>query len=145
MGNARNTPFRVPRPRLQQGFSLIEIIVVVVLIGGIVAFAGSRILGGSDRANVRLAQSQITTLAHKIDQFEMDVGRLPDSLDELVSAPSDASGWLGPYARSEELTDPWRTPFEYRVPGENRRYDLISYGADRRPGGDSVDADIRND
>lgn len=136
--------YAVP-PRAQRGFSLVEIIVVVVLIGGIVAFAGSRILGGSDRANVRLAQSQITTLAAKIDQFEMDVGRLPQTLDELATAPSNASGWLGPYARPEEFRDPWNTPFEYRVPGENRPYDLISYGADRRPGGESVNADIRND
>ncbi|MFC3130198.1 type II secretion system major pseudopilin GspG [Coralloluteibacterium stylophorae] len=132
-------------PRAQQGFSLIEIIVVVVLIGGIVAFAGSRILGGSDRANVRLAQSQITTLASKVDQFEMDTGRLPQSLDELAEAPSDASGWLGPYAKPAEFKDPWNTPFEYRTPGENGRFDIVSLGADRKPGGESTAADIRNE
>lgn len=125
------------------GFSLIEIIVVVVLIGGIVAFAASRILGGGDRARVNLAQAQVQTLADKVDGYEMDTGTLPSSLSDLVTQPSGVSGWLGPYATQGELTDPWNTPFEYRVPGDGRRFDIVSYGADRQPGGDSVNADIR--
>lgn len=125
------------------GFSLIEIIVVVVLIGGIVAFAASRILGGGDRARVNLAQAQVQTLADKVDGYEMDTGTLPGSLSDLVTQPSGVSGWLGPYATQGELTDPWNTPFEYRVPGDGRRFDIVSYGADRQPGGDSVNADIR--
>lgn len=68
---------RRPGRRLERGFSLIEIIVVVVLIGGIVAFAATRILGGGDRARVNLAQAQVETLAQKIDNYEMDTGALP--------------------------------------------------------------------
>lgn len=127
----------------QRGFSLIEIILVVVLIGGIVAFAATRILGGGDRARVNLAKAQVQTLAEKVQQFEMDTGTLPITLDALVTQPSGASGWLGPYARPAELNDPWNTPFEYRVPGDSQPFDIVSYGADRRPGGDSVNADIR--
>lgn len=127
----------------QRGFSLIEIILVVVLIGGIVAFAATRILGGGDRARVNLAKAQVQTLAEKVQQFEMDTGTLPNTLDALVTQPSGASGWLGPYARPAELNDPWNTPFEYRVPGDSQPFDIVSYGADRRPGGDSVNADIR--
>jgi general secretion pathway protein G len=134
---------RSPRQSAQGGFSLIEIIVVVVLMGGIVAFAASRILGGGDRAKVNLARAQVQTLAEKVSQFEMDTGTLPNSLSELVTAPGGAAGWLGPYAKPAELNDPWNTPFEYRVPGDSGRYDIVSYGADRRPGGESVDADIR--
>ena len=129
----------------QRGFSLIEIILVVVLIGGIVAFAATRILGGGDRAKVRLAEAQVQTLAEKISQFEMDTGTLPASLDQLVTQPGGAVGWLGPYAKDSELKDPWNTPYEYRAPGDGRPYDIVSYGADRKPGGDSVSADIRND
>ncbi|MGJ4730783.1 type II secretion system major pseudopilin GspG [Luteimonas sp. SDU101] len=129
----------------QRGFSLIEIILVVVLIGGIVAFAATRILGGGDRARVNLARAQVQTLADKVSQFEMDTGRLPASLDQLVTQPGDGVGWLGPYAKEAELRDPWNTPLEYRAPGDGRPYDIVSYGADRKPGGDSVDADIRND
>ncbi|MBJ6981429.1 MULTISPECIES: type II secretion system protein GspG [unclassified Luteimonas] len=134
---------RPPRRSTQAGFSLIEIIIVTILIGGIVAFAASQILGGGDNARFRLAQSQVQTVAQKIQQFEMDTGVLPATLGELVSAPGNASGWLGPYAKAADLNDPWKTPLEYRVPGETGRFDLVSYGADRKPGGESVDADIR--
>ncbi|MDQ3494791.1 MAG: type II secretion system major pseudopilin GspG [Pseudomonadota bacterium] len=135
---------RVPRSA-QRGFSLIEIILVVVLIGGIVAFAATRILGGGDRARVNLAKAQVQTLAEKVQQFEMDTGSLPNALDELVSRPGNAGGWLGPYARPAELNDPWNTPFVYRVPGDGQPFEIVSLGADKRPGGDSVDADIRFD
>ena len=129
----------------QRGFSLIEIILVVVLIGGIVAFAATRILGGGDRARVRLAEAQVQTLAEKVEQFRMDTGALPATLDQLVAEPGGAVGWLGPYAKESELRDPWNTPFEYRAPGDGRPFDIVSYGADRKPGGTSVDADIRYD
>ena len=126
----------------QAGFSLIEIILVVVLIGGIVAFAATRILGGGDRARVNLARAQVQTLAEKVQQYEMDTGTLPSTLDELVTQPGNASGWLGPYAKAAELNDPWNSPFEYRMPGESQAYDIISLGADRKAGGESVDADV---
>ena len=129
-----------PARRAQGGFSLIEIIIVVVLIGGIVAFAATRILGGGDRAKVNLAKAQVQTLAEKVQQFESDTGSLPGSLNDLVS--SDASGWLGPYAKTAELNDPWNHPFDYKVPGENKPFDLMSFGKDGKAGGTSVDADI---
>ena len=142
---ARHLPGTSPAAAGQRGFSLIEIILVVVLIGGIVAFAATRILGGGDRARVNLARAQVQTLADKVSQFEMDTGTLPASLDQLVTPPGGATGWLGPYAKAAELNDPWNTPLEYRAPGDGRPFDIISYGADRKPGGDSVNADIRND
>ena len=136
-----NRNFRAPLARnAQGGFSLIEIILVVVLIGGIVAFAATRILGGGDRAKVNLAKAQVQTLAEKVQQFESDTGALPGSLNELVE--SDASGWLGPYAKAAELKDPWNNAWDYKAPGENRPFDLLSYGKDGKPGGSSVDADI---
>ena len=135
-------PTRSPR-RAQGGFSLIEIILVVVLIGGIVAFAATRILGGGDRAKVNLAKAQVQTMAEKIQQFDMDTGNLPGSLDDLVTAPGDATGWLGPYAKAAELKDPWNHPFLYTVPGEGQAFDLVSLGKDGKPGGTSVDADIK--
>lgn len=128
-------------PHQQAGFSLIEIILVVVLIGGIVAFAASRILGGGDRAKVNLARAQVQTLAEKVNQYDMDTGALPPNLDALVSDPG-ATGWLGPYAKPAELKDPWNHAYVYRVPGEGQPFDLISLGRDGQPGGSSVDADI---
>ena len=113
---------------------------LLLLIGGIVAFAASRILGGGDRAKAKLAVSQVQTLAEKVQQYEADTGALPDTLNQLVT--SDASGWLGPYAKTAELNDPWNHPFEYKVPGENKPFDLMSLGKDGKVGGTSVDADI---
>ncbi len=127
----------------QRGFSLMEIIIVTVLIGGIVAFAASQILGGGDRANYRIAEAQLQTLAQKIEQYRMDTGSLPGSLQDLVTQPSSATGWLGPYAKASDLVDPWKTPVEYRVPGDGRQFDLVSLGADRAAGGQSLNADIR--
>ncbi len=127
----------------QRGFSLIEIILVVVLIGGIVAFAATRILGGGDRAKVSLAKAQVQTMAEKVQQYEMDTGTLPNSLDELVTQPGSATGWLGPYAKAAEMKDPWNHPFEFTVPGDGQPFDLISLGKDGKPGGTSVDADIK--
>ena len=136
-----NRHFRAPASRTAQaGFSLIEIIIVVVLIGGIVAFAASRILGGGDRAKVNLAKAQVQTLAEKVQQYESDTGTLPQTLNQLVQ--SDASGWLGPYAKAAELNDPWNHPFLYKAPGEGKPFDLLSLGKDGKPGGTSVDGDI---
>ena len=132
-----------PSPAAQAGFSLIEIILVVVLIGGIVAFAATRILGGGDRAKVNLAKAQVQTLAEKVQQYEMDTGALPARLEDLVDAPAAAGGWLGPYAKAAELKDPWNHPYVYAVPGEGKPFDLSSLGKDGQAGGDSVDADIR--
>lgn len=140
----RNRPLnRSPRRSAQAGFSLIEIIIVTVLIGGIVAFAASRILGGGDKARYRLAQSTVQTMAEKIQSYQMDTGSLPGSLEDLVRQPGSASGWLGPYAKEADLKDPWGTPYVYRVPGDSGAFDLLSLGADRKEGGQSVDADIK--
>ena len=136
----RNRQFRPVPHASQAGFSLIEIILVVVLIGGIVAFAATRILGGGDRAKVNLAKAQVQTLAEKVGQFQQDTGALPGSLDELVK--SSATGWLGPYAKDSELKDPWNHPYTYAVPGNGQAFDLVSLGADRKVGGESVNADI---
>jgi general secretion pathway protein G len=127
-----------------RGFTLIEIIVVIVLIGLLATIVGARIFGGSDRAKFKLAQTQVDTLASKIEQYQQDVGSLPPNLDALVKAPSGSAGWLGPYAKEAELKDPWGHALEYHVPGASGPYDLISYGRDGKPGGDSVDADIRH-
>lgn len=142
MRNRRSNP-NLPSRVHQAGFTLMEIIVVVVLIGGIVAFAATRILGNADRAKVRLAQAQVQTVAEKIQQYEMDTGSLPSSLDDLVAAPGNASGWLGPYARTAELKDPWNHVYEYSAPGDGAPFDLLSLGSDGQAGGDSVSADIK--
>nr|WP_295381829.1 type II secretion system major pseudopilin GspG [Pseudoxanthomonas sp.] len=133
---------RLRSPASQSGFSLLEIIIVLILIGGIMALVGSRLLGGADRGKANLAKSQIQTLAGKVENYQLDTGSLPSRLDDLVTAPANAGGWLGPYAKPAELKDPWGHPIEYRAPGESQPFDLVSYGKDGKPGGESYDADI---
>jgi len=139
----RRSLTRSPSAARQAGMSLIEIIIVIVLIGAVLTFVGSRVLGGADRAKANLAKSQVQTLAGKIESFQMDTGRLPTALTELVSQPSDANGWLGPYAKPAELKDPWGHDVEYRAPGDGRDFDLVVLGKDGKAGGDSYDADIQ--
>ena len=129
--------------RAQQGFTLIEIILVVMLIGAIAAFAASRLLGGSDRAKVNLCKTQLQTTADKIEQFKADTGHLPVKLSELVTAPANSSGWLGPYAKEGDLKDPWGHALNYEASAlGGTLYSVSSFGRDGAPGGSSVDADI---
>lgn len=137
-------PLRSPRlapRRAQAGMTLIEIIIVIVLIGGVIAVVGGTIMSNRDKANFRLAGLQVQKVGNAIDQFEGDVGDYPDSLEELVRDPGKG-GWLGPYVREADLKDPFNNALQYRVPGEDGPFDLVSLGKDRQPGGDSVDADI---
>ena len=142
MRNRLTRNFRAPSVARQAGMSLIEIIIVIVLIGAVLTFVGSRVLGGADRAKANLAKSQVTTMAQKVQAFQMDTGRLPTTLEELVSEPGDAAGWLGPYAKAAELNDPWGNPIVYRAPGDNQPFDLVILGKDGEVGGSSVDSDI---
>ena len=135
---------RLAASALQRGMSLIEIIIVIVLIGGILALVGSRLVGGKGRADYNLAKTQVGIVSGKVDSYQIDTGRYPTTLMELVQ--SDAPGWLGPYAKDNEVKDPWGTAFEYRVPGtDGKPFDLVSLGADRKPGGTSTDADITHE
>ncbi|MEL1266142.1 type II secretion system major pseudopilin GspG [Pseudoxanthomonas putridarboris] len=134
---------RSPSPAAQSGMSLLEIIIVIVLIGAVLTLVGSRVLGGADRGKANLAKSQIQTLAGKVENYQLDTGSLPSRLEDLVTQPGNASGWLGPYAKSAELKDPWGHDILYRVPGEAGPFDLSSLGKDGRVGGESYDADIK--
>ncbi len=132
-----------PSPSSQSGMSLLEIIIVLVLIGLVVTFVGSRVIGGADRGKANLAKSQIQTLAGKVENYQLDTGSLPSKLEDLVVQPGNATGWLGPYAKEAELKDPWGHAIEYRAPGDNKPFDLVSLGKDGQPGGESFNADIK--
>ena len=134
---------RFTSPRRQAGMSLLEIIIVIVLIGAVLTLVGSRVLGGADRGKANIAKSQVQTVAGKVENYQLDTGKLPAKLDDLVTQPGGTSGWLGPYAKPAELNDPWGHPLEYRAPGDGQPFDLISLGKDGKVGGSSYDADIK--
>lgn len=136
-------PIQSPTPSRARGMSLLELVVVIVLIGGVLAVVGSRLIGGKDRANFNLTKTQLQTLAGKVEQYQLDVGSLPETLDQLATATGNQPNWLGPYAKPAEFNDPWGRPIQYRKPGQAGPFELVSLGADGQPGGDSVDQDLR--
>ena len=123
--------------------TLIEIVIVIVLIGGILAVVGSQVMGNSDKAKFRLTEVQIEKLSAAVESYNSDVGEYPRTLEDLSKDPG-ISGWLGPYADEKDLKDQWKKGLEYRTPGEDGPFDLISYGKDGQPGGTSYNADISN-
>ncbi|HNV82702.1 MAG TPA: type II secretion system major pseudopilin GspG [Arenimonas sp.] len=131
------------RPMASQGgFTLIELAVVILLIGGIVALAASNIVGAKNKANYKLANTQLNLLVQKVSEYQADVGSLPESLDALVKAPANAEGWLGPYTKEQQLKDPWGVAIQYRNPGTDAEFELVCLGADKKSGGEGVDKDL---
>ena len=132
-----------PNSRRVRGMTLIELIVVIALIATVVAVVGGKIIANKKRAEASLARTQLNSLAAQVDQYQSDVGAYPEALEQLVTAPGNADGWLGPYAKATDFKDPWHNPIEYRRPGDDEApYKLVSLGADGKPGGDGVDKDI---
>jgi len=140
---ANRRPAWASAHRAARGFTLIEMIAVIALIAAIAAMVGGKIIGNQKRAQANLAKTQLQTLATEIDQYQGDTGRYPESLAQLLTAPADADGWLGPYAKANELKDPWHRDIEYTASGDgDAPYQIKSLGADGKPGGDGVDKDI---
>jgi general secretion pathway protein G len=123
--------------RHKHGFTLIEIMLVVIILGILAAMVVPRLVGRSDEARRQVAKSDIeSNLALAIDLYEVDVGEYPSSLDDLFHAPSDATGWKGPYLKKKPL-DPWGRAYIYKSPGTHNTegYDLSSMGKDGTEGG----------
>jgi len=134
------------RIRSQNGFTLIELIVVMIILGLLAALVAPRIFGRVGQARQKAARTQIELFGTALDSFRLDVGRYPttsEGLESLLRQPSDAEGWNGPYLKKSEIPlDPWGQPYQYRSPGEHGDYDLYSYGADKTEGGEGEDADV---
>jgi general secretion pathway protein G len=132
----------------RSGFTLIEILVVITIIGLVMAFAANRIFGQGDEAKSRLAKAQIAEIGGKLDLLKLDVGRYPTSsegLKALLQNPGGMNNWTGPYAQKEEqIKDPWLRDFVYTSPGQRGAYDLVSLGADGKEGGDGPNRDVSN-
>lgn len=131
--------------KTQSGFSLVEMIAVILLLGIIAGFVAPAVFGKVDQGRWNATKSSVKSLGTKIESYAMDVGSLPENLEDLTSKPGNAENWNGPYARPSELKDGWDQPFVYRMPGETGAdYDLISFGADKQPGGEKWKRDISN-
>lgn len=125
---------------LIKGFTLIELLIVMVILGLLASLVAPTMFSKVDSSKRNTAVAQMQMLSTSLDAFRLDVGRYPDSLDELLR--SSKRGWDGPYLPRELPLDPWGQPYLYRFPGQQSAYDLLSYGADGREGGEGDNADI---
>ena len=142
-------PLRPPRcpasARLSHGFTLLELLVVMVIIGLLAGYVGPKLFAQIGKSEVKVTRAQIDALQKSLDQYRIDTGRYPSSqqgLAALVTRPGDEQRWQGPYLAKAVPSDPWGRPYGYRAPGEHGDYDLYSLGRDGAPGGEGDNIDI---
>ena len=130
----------------ERGFTLVEILVVITIIGLIMALVGPRVLNYLGESKVKAAKIQIESFSSSLDLYYLDVGRYPstsEGLGALVQRPGGVPTWNGPYLRSGVVpNDPWGHPYLYRSPGEHGAFDIVSYGSDGQEGGTGTAADV---
>jgi general secretion pathway protein G len=135
--------------RAEAGFTLVEMLVVITIIGLIMGLVGPRVLNFLGDSKVKAAKLQIESFASSLDLFYLDVGRYPtgsEGLAALAQRPGNAEIWNGPYLKTGTVpTDPWGHIYVYRAPAEHGPYEIISLGSDGQEGGTGTAADISND
>jgi general secretion pathway protein G len=137
----------VRRRSSAQGFTLLELLVVLVILGLLVGYVAPRFFGQVGKSEVKVAKAQIRALEDALDQYRLDVGRYPTTeqgLAALNDPPTGEARWQGPYLKKALPNDPWGSPYQYRSPGEHGELDLSSLGKDGQPGGSGEAADLVN-
>jgi general secretion pathway protein G len=129
-----------------KGFTLLELLVVIVIIGLLAGYVAPRYFAQVGKSEIQVAKAQIESLEKALDQFRLDTKRYPtaeEGLNVLVAKPANVAGWGGPYLKKAVPNDPWGRPYLYRVPGERNEFEIVSFGRDGKAGGSGDDADIR--
>ncbi|GAB5413100.1 MAG: type II secretion system major pseudopilin GspG [Congregibacter sp.] len=134
-------------PKREKGFTLMELLVVLAILGLLMSLVGPQVLNQLGGAKTKTALIQIRDLEQALEMYKLDVGRYPTTaqgLEALVEKPGATSGWNGPYLKGKLPQDPWKNDYLYKYPGDQSELDIYSYGANGSPGGDGEDADIGN-
>ena len=138
--------FRLAR-RQTFGFTLLELLVVVVIIGLLVSYVGPRYFSQVGKSEIGTAKAQMDAIEKALDQYRLDVGHYPTTeqgLGVLFSKPANVDKWQGPYLKKPVPPDPWGRLYHYKSPGDHADYDLFSYGRDGQPGGTGESADVNS-
>ncbi|NDY42092.1 type II secretion system major pseudopilin GspG [Dissulfurirhabdus thermomarina] len=136
---------RHPSFRARAGFTFLEVIVVVIIIGLLASLVAPKFFKRIGQSRVKTARAQVELFGAALDSFRLDVGRYPtteEGLEALRTNPGGLKAWAGPYLPKAVPADPWGHPYVYQSPGEHGDYDLLSLGRDGAPGGEGEDADI---
>ena len=136
-----------PNRSFARGFTLLELLVVIVIIGLLAAYVGPKYFSQLGKSEVTVAKAQIEAFEKALDAFRLDVGRYPttdEGLAALLVKPATTAKWNGPYLKKNVPQDPWGHAYIYRAPSSKGEYDIVSYGKDGQPGGNGDDADITN-
>jgi general secretion pathway protein G len=131
----------------QKGFTLIELLIVLVILSLLAALVGPTLVERLKPAKRTVAQSQIEEFMAALDDFYVDNGRYPrneEGLQALREKPPATKNWKGPYLKKEVPEDPWGNPYIYRSPGRNGGFEIVSYGADGKEGGEGENADVNS-
>jgi len=147
MGNSLHASGMTHARRRGGGFTLLELLVVMVIIGLLAGFVGPKYFSQIGKSEVKAARAQINALGKALDQFRLDNRHYPSTeqgLAALVERPANEAKWDGPYLSNAVPPDPWGNPYVFIMPGEHGEYDLLSYGKDGRPGGEGEAAEITN-
>ena len=135
-----------PRKSARRAFTLIELLLVVVILAILASIVVPRFAKRSEQARQSAAKTAISMMKTALAGYEVDCGHYPttqEGLGALLQQPTGASNWSGPYLEHGSLNDPWGNPFRYNIPGnDGQPFEIISFGADGRPGGSGDDADI---
>jgi len=129
----------------QNGFTLLELLVVMVIIGLLVGYVGPKYFAQIGKSEIKATRAQIDSLEKSLDQYRLDTGHYPSTeqgLSALMVKPASESRWSGPYLKKNVPLDPWGIAYQYKSPGEHGEYDLSSFGKDSQPGGVGEMADI---
>ena len=134
-------------PRRAAGFTLLELLVVMVIIGLLAGYVGPKYFAQIGKSEIKTAKAQIDSLDKALAQYRIDTGHYPSTeqgLAALVTKPQNEPKWEGPYLTKGLPMDPWGNPYQYKSPGEHGDVDILSFGKDGQPGGTAENADITN-
>lgn len=132
------------RARGQAGFTLIEMLVVIAILATLAAFVVPNVLGKQTKAKYDAGISQMKRISMAVENYALDNGKVPGSLEALTSRPGDASSWNGPYVTEKQLKDSFGNAYQYKAPGEHGEFDLVFLGRDGQPGGEALNKDVGN-
>ncbi|MGQ0486248.1 MAG: type II secretion system major pseudopilin GspG [Hyphomicrobiales bacterium] len=140
--------WRAPRRSDEAGFTLVELLVVLVILVLLASIIGPRVIGYLGASRTKTAKVQIESLVTSLELFHIDVGRYPatsEGLTALVKPPTKLAGWSGPYITKSNIpADPWGRPYRYQAPGKKGAFDLYTLGRDGKEGGTDEDSDVSN-